>query len=57
MCIITLHIEIATLTIIIIVIIIIITGSKCCKDQLMISMAVYEDFRRRKQYLNITWIN
>jgi hypothetical protein len=58
MCIITLHKEIVPLTIImIIIIIIIITGSKFCKDQLMISMAVYEDFRRRKKYLNIAWIN
>jgi hypothetical protein len=32
-------------------------GSKCCKDQLMISKAIYEDCRRRNKNLSITWID
>jgi hypothetical protein len=30
-------------------------GSKCCKDQLMISKAIYEDCRRRNKNLSIIW--
>jgi len=32
-------------------------GSKDCKDQLMISNAIYEDCRRRKTNLSIAWID
>jgi hypothetical protein len=30
-------------------------GSKSCKDQLMISKAIFEDCRRRNKYLSIAW--
>ena len=32
-------------------------GSKGYKDQLMISKAIYEDFRRRNKNLSIAWID
>jgi hypothetical protein len=32
-------------------------GSKGCKDQLMISRAIYEDCRRRNKNLSIAWID
>jgi len=32
-------------------------GSNCCKDQLMISKAIYEDCRRRNKNLSIAWID
>ena len=32
-------------------------GSKCYKDQLMISKAIYEDCRRRNKNLSMTWID
>jgi len=32
-------------------------GSKGCKDQLMISKAIYEDCRRRNKNLSIAWID
>jgi len=32
-------------------------GSKDCKDQLMISKAIYEDCRRRNKNLSIAWID
>jgi len=32
-------------------------GSKGCKDQLMISKAIYEDCRRRNKNLHIAWID
>jgi hypothetical protein len=32
-------------------------GSKGCKDQLMISKAIYEDCNRRKKHLSIAWID
>jgi len=32
-------------------------GSKCCKDQLMISKTIYEDCRRRNKNLSIAWID
>ena len=32
-------------------------GSKGCKDQLMISKAIYEDCRRRNKNLSIVWID
>jgi len=32
-------------------------GSKGCKDQLMISKAIYEDCRRRNKSLSIAWID
>jgi hypothetical protein len=32
-------------------------GSKGCKDQLMISKAIYEDCKRRKKNLGIAWID
>ena len=32
-------------------------GSKGCKDQLMISKAIYEDCRRRNKKLSIAWID
>jgi hypothetical protein len=32
-------------------------GSKACKDQLMISKAMYEDCKRRKKNLNVAWID
>jgi len=32
-------------------------GSKGCKDQLMISKAIHEDFRRGNKTLSITWID
>ena len=32
-------------------------GSKGCKDQLMISKAIYEDCRRRNKNLRIVWID
>ena len=32
-------------------------GSKHCKDQLMISKAIYEDCRRRNKNLSIVWID
>jgi hypothetical protein len=31
-------------------------GSKGCKDQLMLSKAIYEDCRRRNKNLSIAWI-
>jgi hypothetical protein len=30
-------------------------GSKCCKDQLIISTAIYEDCKRRNKNLSIIW--
>jgi hypothetical protein len=30
-------------------------GSKCCKDQLMISKAIYENYRRMNKNLSIAW--
>ena len=33
------------------------TGSKGCKDQLMISKTIYEDCRRRNKILSIAWID
>ena len=32
-------------------------GSKGCKDQLIISKAIYEDCRRRNKSLSIAWID
>jgi hypothetical protein len=32
-------------------------GSKVCKDQLMVSKAIYEDCRRRNKNLSIAWID
>ena len=32
-------------------------GNKVCKDQLMISKAVYEDCKRRKKNLSVAWID
>jgi hypothetical protein len=32
-------------------------GSKGCKDQLIISKAIYEDYRRRNKNLSIAWID
>jgi hypothetical protein len=32
-------------------------GSKGCKDQLLISKAIYEDCRRRNKNLSIAWID
>jgi len=32
-------------------------GSKGCKDQLVISKAIYEDCRRRNKNLSIAWID
>ena len=32
-------------------------NNKCCKDQLMISKAIYEDSRRRNKNLSIAWID
>jgi hypothetical protein len=32
-------------------------GSKGCKDQLMISKAIFEDCRRKKKNLNMAWID
>jgi len=32
-------------------------GSKCYKDQLMISKAIYEDCRRSNKNLSIAWID
>jgi hypothetical protein len=32
-------------------------GSKCYKDQLVISKAIYEDFRRRNNNLSLAWID
>jgi hypothetical protein len=32
-------------------------GSKGCKDQLMISKAIYKDCKRRKENLSIAWID
>jgi len=32
-------------------------GSKGCKDQLMISKAIYEDCRRRNKNISIAWID
>ena len=32
-------------------------GSKGCKDQLMISKAIYEDCRRRNKNLSRAWID
>jgi len=32
-------------------------GSKGCKDQLMISKAIYEDCRRRNKKISIAWID
>jgi hypothetical protein len=32
-------------------------GSKGCKDQSMISKAIYEDCRRRNKNLSIAWID
>jgi len=31
-------------------------GSKGCKDQLMISKAIYEDWKRRNENFSIAWI-
>jgi len=33
------------------------SGSKGCKDQLMISKAIYEDCRRRNKNVSIAWID
>jgi len=33
------------------------SGSKGCKDQLMISKAIYEECRRRNKNLSIAWID
>jgi hypothetical protein len=33
------------------------SGSKGCKDQLIISKAIYEDCRRRNKNLSIAWID
>ena len=33
------------------------SGSKGCKDQLMISKAIYEDCRRRNKNLSMSWID
>ena len=33
------------------------TGSKGCKDQLMISKEIYEDCRRSNKNLSIAWID
>ena len=32
-------------------------GSKGCKDQLILSKAIYEDCRRRNKNLSIAWID
>ena len=32
-------------------------GSKGCKDQLMISKAIYDDCKRRNKNLSVAWIN
>jgi hypothetical protein len=32
-------------------------GSKGCKDQLIVSNAIYEDYRRTKKNLSLAWID
>ena len=33
------------------------TGSKWCKDQLMISKAIYDNCKRRRENLSVAWID
>jgi hypothetical protein len=33
------------------------SGSKGCKDQLLISKAILEDYKKRRKNLNMTWID